>query len=80
MSETYIVTVTEDGVYWRNRQRQLHRLDGPAIEYADGTNYWYLIGVELSKSEWEKRIMKTININGKAFTVEELNNLIASVK
>jgi len=41
-----------------------------------------LNGEELSKSEWEKRIMKkkTININGKMFTIEELNNLIASVK
>ena len=58
-----------------------HREDGPAIECADGSKYWNLNGQELSKAEWEKRVMKkTININGKAFTLEELNNLIASVK
>ena len=60
---------------------KLHREDGPAVEYANGTKYWYLNGEGLSKEEWEKRVMKkTININGKAFTLEELNALIASVK
>ena len=60
----------------------LHREAGPAIEWADGSKTWYLNGQELSKAEWEKRVMKkkTIYINGKAFTIEELNNLIASVK
>ena len=61
---------------------QWHREDGPAIEYSDGSKSWYLNGEGLSKEEWEKRVMKkkTININGKAFTLEELNALIASVK
>jgi len=61
---------------------KMHREDGPAMECADGTKVWYLNGQELSKAEWEKRVMKkkTIYINGKAFTIEELNNLIASVK
>ena len=26
---------------WRNEKGQVHRLDGPAIEYANGTKYWY---------------------------------------
>jgi len=65
--------------WYLNGQR--HREDGPAIEYADGSKFWYLNGEELSKSEWEKRIMKkTININGKAFTIEELNALIDFAK
>jgi antitoxin component YwqK of YwqJK toxin-antitoxin module len=61
---------------------QLHREDGPAVEWASGTKSWYLNGQPLSKEEWEKRTgkKKTININGKAFTIEELNALIASVK
>jgi len=59
----------------------LHREAGPAIEWADGSKTWYLNGQILSKAEWEKRVMKkTININGKPFTLEELNALIASVK
>ena len=60
---------------------QLHREDGPAVEWASGNKFWYLSGQPLSKEEWEKRVTKkTININGKAFTIEELNALIASVK
>ena len=60
---------------------QLHREDGPAIEEAGGLVAYYLNDEELSKEEWEKRVTKkTININGKAFTIEELNALIASVK
>ena len=66
--------------WYLNGQR--HREDGPAIQYANGTKHWYLNGEGLSKEEWEKRVMKkkTININGKAFTLEELNALIDLAK
>ena len=42
MEIKYIVTVTEQGTFWRNEARQLHRLGGlPAIERADGSKeYW----------------------------------------
>lgn len=33
----------DDNKYWRLRGK-LHRDDGPAIEYADGSNSWYLHG------------------------------------
>ena len=29
---------------WRNKQGQLHRTDGPAVIYADGTQWWYRNG------------------------------------
>jgi hypothetical protein len=29
---------------WRNAERQLHRLDGPAEEYSYGSQYWYQKG------------------------------------
>ena len=29
---------------WRNEQGRLHRDDGPAVEYADGSKYWYQNG------------------------------------
>jgi hypothetical protein len=33
------------GVYsWRNEKGQLHRLDGPAIEFSCGTKAWYKDG------------------------------------
>ena len=28
--------------FWFNDKGQFHRLDGPAIEYASGDNYWYV--------------------------------------
>jgi hypothetical protein len=40
-------TVKVDGTgtaTWRNTQGQLHRLDGPAVEYADGYRAWYVDG------------------------------------
>ena len=66
--------------WYLNGQR--HREDGPAIEWADGTKHWYLNGKEVSKAVHARRTRKvpTINVNGKDFTVEELNALIASVK
>ena len=37
----YIVKVYEDRTEWYNEQNQLDREDGPAIEYANGSKYWY---------------------------------------
>jgi hypothetical protein len=31
--------------WWLNGKR--HREDGPAIEYADGTKYWYINDIQL---------------------------------
>jgi len=41
----YIVTVDECGNRrWYNESNQLHRVDGPAIECADGDKCWYVNG------------------------------------
>ena len=41
--KTYKVTVDSNGtIRWRNENGQLHREDGPAVEYTDGTKVWYL--------------------------------------
>lgn len=43
--QTYKVTVDEyKTICWYNEKDQLHRLDGPAIEYADGTKKWLVEG------------------------------------
>ena len=39
--QDYTVTVTEDLTQCRNAQGQLHRLDGPAVEWADGSKAWW---------------------------------------
>jgi len=38
----YTVEVTKDSTSWYKEGTTIrHRLDGPAIEYANGTKYWY---------------------------------------
>ena len=41
--QKYTVEVNDDGdVYWyKHGTKQLHRTDGPAVEYANGTKHWY---------------------------------------
>ena len=43
--QTYKVTVDEyKTIRWYNDKHELHRLDGPAVEYADGYKAWYVEG------------------------------------
>ena len=37
----YEVEVDENGTFWRFNSK-LHRKNGPAIEYADGSKQWYI--------------------------------------
>ena len=52
--ETYTVTVYENGYrqWWQNEQ--LHRLDGPAVEYVNGDKEWWINGVQLTQEEFNK--------------------------
>ena len=48
MAEKYYVEVDADGTYWfawPGTDRRLHRLDGPAIEWADGRRDWLQNGL-----------------------------------
>lgn len=43
--QTYKVTVDEDkNIRWYNNKDEIHRLDGPAIEYANGDKEWWVKG------------------------------------
>ena len=70
-----------NGAKWWCINSEFHREDGPAIEECCGEKRWYLDGVEYSEEEFHKKIeqSKKIGINGKSFTVEELNSLIAKL-
>ena len=40
--EKYKVKVYENGTtYWRDKKERLHRLNGPAVIYADGSKFYY---------------------------------------
>ena len=43
--EAPILTIDENGdKYWRNKEGELHRIDGPAAEYSDGRKEWHKNG------------------------------------
>jgi hypothetical protein len=43
----------EDGVtIWRLPNRNVHREDGPAVEYTNGSKQWRLDGKYLSFDQW----------------------------
>jgi hypothetical protein len=37
-----ILTIENGNRVWRNEAGQIHREDGPAVEYANGTKVWYI--------------------------------------
>jgi len=41
---TYKVEVTDYSTRWYNESNELHREDGPAMEWADGTKHYYING------------------------------------
>jgi hypothetical protein len=41
--------------WWLNGKR--HRVDGPAIEYADGSKYWYFNGVGYTKQDYYRELV-----------------------
>ena len=44
MKRIYKVEVESGTTKWLNEVGQLHRIEGPAIEYADGSKVWFLNG------------------------------------
>ena len=59
-----------------------HREDGPAIVDSKGYKAWYINGDRVTQEEHARltRKVPTININGKEFTVKELNSLIKTAE
>jgi hypothetical protein len=53
---TIDVDVFGNREWWRNGQ--LHREDGPAIEYASGNRYWYLNDRLMTEEEHRKLTQK----------------------
>jgi hypothetical protein len=40
-SESILVVDSNGTKLWKNKNNQLHRIDGPAAEYSNGHNAWY---------------------------------------
>ena len=52
---TYIVKVNKYGTKWY-LDGQLHRKDGPAIEWIDGDKEWYLYGVFVTERTHKRKM------------------------
>ena len=66
--------IDEDGNKRWYLNGELHREDGPAIEYADGTKRWYLNGKlhrEDGPAYEEANGYKSWYLNGQKYTEEE---------
>jgi len=50
----------ENSIFWFLPGTDLlHRIDGPAIEYSHGVNYWYYNGIQIdcqSQEEFNRKI------------------------
>jgi hypothetical protein len=72
--KTYKVEVRDSGVtIWANERGELHREEGPAIEYADSKS-WYINGKYLTEEEFNNRnkpcIGKKVIIDGIEYTLK----------
>ena len=68
---TGIVEYGGDKYWYRNGK--CHREDGPAVEYANGTKFWYLNDIEYTESEYKAEIAKrstTPPCNGKIVEID----------
>jgi len=45
-------TILKDRTEYRDKSKQLHRLDGPAVEYSNGDKFWYVEGNIYSEIEF----------------------------
>ena len=71
---------TSDGItsWWQNDQQ--HRLDGPAVELPNGTEQWYINGIELSPKEIEEQKQKiALNNRVKTSTDNPISGIIADL-
>ena len=71
--QTYKVTVDKyKTICWYNEKNQLHRLNGPAIEWADGTKEWYVEGKRMTKKEFSGYMKSKPTCEGK---IVEMNGV-----
>jgi hypothetical protein len=43
---------------YKNELGQLHRTDGPSVEWDSGSKYWYLNGKEYTEEEFHQELIK----------------------
>jgi hypothetical protein len=67
----YKVKVYADGTKYWCLNGKFHREDGPAMELANGVNYWYLDDEQCTEAEFKKKMAPA-----KEMTVAEIEALL----
>ena len=66
----YTVKVSDNGDKDWYVDDNLHRIDGPAIEDADGSKHWYLDGNKLTQAQWIEAVKPKPSCVGKLVEVD----------
>jgi len=74
--ETYTVTVDDCGTIRWCQNDQLHRLDGPAVEWAGGVKSWYIEDVEYTEEQFNEKVNQR-PCAGKKVTVDGIEYTLA---
>jgi len=78
----YTVQVYKDKTAWNNSAGQLHREDGPAVEWKDGVKYWFING-QLHRTDGPAMEYpdgrKFWYLNHRELTEEEFNKRVNSL-
>jgi hypothetical protein len=64
------MVVYDDRTEWSNGLGLLHREDGPALEWSNGTKIWSLNGKMLTEEEHRKQVNKHASCNGKIVEID----------
>ena len=73
--KTYQVEIDDSSTKYWYQNDKLHREDGPAVEYANGSRIWYINGKLLTEKEFNDRPScagKIITIAGKKYKLVEV--------
>jgi hypothetical protein len=69
--ETYKVTVDNEGTICWYQNGLRHRLDGPAIEWADGDKSWYIEDEKYTEAEFSQKMNPV-----KELSVKQISDLL----
>ena len=69
--KTYEVKIYNDGFKIWCLNGKLHREDGPAVEWADGSKYWWLNDTQYTEAEWKAKLNPV-----KELSVKEISDIL----
>ena len=50
--------IDQSSITWYNEKEEIHREDGPAVEYTNGNKWWWLYDKQYTKKDYYKELVK----------------------